>query len=188
MIDATPDSSPAGVLGTEDQLEYIVQLRSALPVREALIRQQQLDQNYEKMSVDQRTAFDTRGARILERNFDDVILVHVDYSGADLGPLFGNPPRAIIKTPSNLEVSLVADDGSKVSATRVDVNEPNATFDAIFPRLAGGVPAIKDRQKHFAIQFQSPGVSVSKLVAVASQQVKVEFDLSKMVIDGKLSY
>src|ERR1039458_4227096 len=90
------------------------------------------------MTGDQRTAFDTQAAKILERNFDDVILVHVDFSGAGLGPLFGNPPRAMVKMPGNLPVSLVATDGSKTWASRVDVNQVAATLDAIFPRSADG--------------------------------------------------
>jgi|CZKC01.1.fsa_nt_gi hypothetical protein len=57
----------------------------------------------------------------------------------------------------NLDASLVTDDGSQVKPIRVDMSEKMThTFDLIFPRMKDGVPLIKEGQKQFSVQFQSP--------------------------------
>jgi hypothetical protein len=174
--------------GVGYDLVYAVQLRSSLPVREALVRQQQLEQKYDKMNDADRKAFDTRAAQILNRNFDEAILVHVDYSRGGAGPNLAGELRSSAQKRENLHVSLVTEDGSKISASRVDVNQKEAAFDAIFPRTANGVPVITDGQKRFSIQFQSPQLLVVYDTNVAAQPVQVEFDLSKMIVSGKLNY
>ncbi len=166
------------MLGPEDQMMYIVQVRSSLPVRQALIRQQQLQLNYDKMSGDEQKSFDAKAAKILDRSYDDFILFHVDFSGTPGRGGIVMQRRALAQKPESLRTSLVAEDGFKLSPSRVDPNLQEATFDAIFPRVVNGVPVIQDGQKRFSIQFQSP----------SNEPVKVEFDLSKMLVNGKPNF
>jgi|CZKC01.1.fsa_nt_gi hypothetical protein len=174
---------PAG-----DQLAFAVQLRSALPIRQAIVRQLQFDQKYENMTDAQRTTFDAQATQILNRNYDDAILVHVDYSKGLGAPYL---PFAWFPTHSDtaiLDPSLVTDDGTRISSSRFD-SKTNYTFDLIFPRTKDGVPLIKDGQKHFSIQFHSPQITNnSQGITVPARNVGVEFDLGKMTIDGKISY
>lgn len=171
-----------------DQLYFSIQLRSSAPVREAMVRQLQLDQKYDKMGGEQRNAFDAKAAPILGRSYDDLILVHVDYSHSD-----GNASlRAAVHnwiSHGDLDASLVTEDGSPVTPIRVDISPiPNYAFDMIFPRAKAGAALVKDGQKQFSVQFQSPTISYFEGLQIAPRRVKVDFDLSKMGFDGKLSY
>jgi hypothetical protein len=89
----------------------------------------------------------------------------------------------------NLDASLVTDDGSQVKPIRVDMSEKMThTFDLIFPRMKDGVPLIKEGQKQFSVQFQSPQILYFVGINIASRRVRVDFDLSKMLVGGKLNY
>jgi hypothetical protein len=43
-------------------------------------------------------------------------------------------------------------------------------------------------RRNFAIQFQSPPIGGGGEKVIPGRRVRVEFDLSRMVVDGKLSY
>jgi|CZKC01.1.fsa_nt_gi hypothetical protein len=175
---------------SSNDLVYTVQIRSALAIREAIVREQQLSQKYDKMNGDQRKAFDSWAGQILNQGSQDPIIVRVDLSkGADLD--------AFVQPGEILHASLVTDDGAQISATSVHLDQSTKTFDASFPRVIDGVPAIKDGQKYFSIQFQSPQVLVvdgrnipvqPEEVKTPAQSVQVKFDLSKMLVNGKASY
>lgn len=180
-------SADSGV-GLGDRLTYTIQLRSSLTVREAIVRQLQFDQKYDKMADDQRKAFDDQAAKIINRNYDDTILVHFDFSNiSDLG-LLGAQRHALIENRNRLSVLLLAEDGSQLEASRVDVKPTDLAFDAIFPRIVNGASVIKAGQKEFSIRFQNPQVMISKDEDIPAQFVQVKFDLTKMVIGGKPSY
>jgi hypothetical protein len=99
-------------------LVYSVQLRSSLPLRQAIVRQQQIDQKYDKMSAGQRAEFDTRAEQILNRKYDDTILIHVDFSKGGAAGNLGADLRRFAQMRENLHVTLVSDDGTTTSATR----------------------------------------------------------------------
>jgi hypothetical protein len=176
--------------GNEDGIVYIVQLRSALPVREAIVRRLQFDQKYDKMTEVQRNAFDVQAAKVLDRSYDDAILVHVDFSKSNASPnLRGNFKQL---SATNLDASLVTDDGNQVKSIRFDMNDKAFyEFDLLFPKLRDGTPVIKDGQKRFSVQFQSPRVDLGLDVNTfdsRSQRVRVDFDLAKMAVGNKLTY
>ena len=175
-----------GPLG--DQLAYAVQLRSSLPAREAMVRKLQLDQKYDKMTGVQRAEFDAKAAQILGRSFDDIILVHVDFSKGLAAPYLQTVLNTFHSGPDTMSASLVTDDGTRITPARVDI-EANYAFDLILPRTQDGLLLIKDGQKHFSVQFQSPQVTnPNQSITVPPRLIGVEFDLTKMIVDGKLSY
>ena len=65
------------------QVTYYAQLRSALPVREAVIRQMQIDRNYEKLGLAERQQFDDAADLVLNQTYADSVLVHVTYDSND---------------------------------------------------------------------------------------------------------
>ena len=171
-----------------DQLFFSVQLRSALPIREAMVRQFQLDQKYDKMNDAARKAFDAKAEPILNRSYDDRILVHVDFSQSNGSDLLQGALRGEIAA-GDFAPALVTDDGAQVAPIRVDMSEKNThVFDLIFPRVKDAAPLIKDGQKQFSVQFQSPAVNYFEGFHISSRRVRVDFDLSKMILNGKLSY
>lgn len=173
---------------TTDQLNFSVQLRSALPVREAMVRQLQLDQKYDKMNDASRNMFDAKAAPILSRSYDDIILVHVDFSRSDGNKFLESAVRREIAA-GDLAPAIVTEDGNSVAPIRVDMSEKALyTLDLIFPRTKDGAPLIKEGQKQFSIQFQSPPVDYFEGIRISSRRVRVDFDLSRMILNGKLSY
>ena len=170
---------------------YSVQIRSALPVREAIVRQQQIDLKYDKMTDEQRKAFDSQAAQILSRKYDDVILVHVDYSKGKAATILAGDLHAYVqKGIEDLDAVLTTDDGAPTKVSHFDINPKSPySFDLVFPRVVNGVPVIHDAQKHLAIQFMSPElIGAYGGTNIPRERVRVEFDLSKMLVDGKPSY
>jgi hypothetical protein len=170
------------------EIAYVIQLRSSLSVREAIVRQLQFEQKYDKLSADQRSSFDTQAGQILNRSYEDTILVEVDCAGENASRLGADLHAYVQKSGGNLDASLIVDDGTPVPPTRVDWNPKLAGFILRFPRITNGVPTIKDGQKHFAVQFQSPSIGGMGEKVIPGRRVHSEFDLAKMLVDGKPSY
>jgi hypothetical protein len=179
---------PGQGFGREALLAYVIQIRSSLPVREAIVRKQQFANKYEKMAEDQRANFDAQASKILNRSYSDAILVHVDFSRIGIGPVLSAQRTAIELNKDNLGAFLLTDDGSQIKATRVDVDSNVGTFDAIFRRLVGGALAIKDDHKHFSFRFESPVIHVYNYQDIPAERVSVHFDLSKMHVNGKPNF
>jgi len=179
---------PLGGGPDREALVYSVQLRSALPIREAIVRKLQFDQKYDKMTEVQKKSFDTQAEQILTRTYDNMILVHVDFSkGSAANELNGHFGDFMKKGIEQLNASLICDDGSQLNSSRFEM-KALGSFDLIFPRVSNGAPAIQEGQKHFSVQFQSPLIQFGSNTTVPSKRVRVDFDLEKMSFGGKLSY
>ncbi|MGH9805348.1 MAG: hypothetical protein ACRD4D_09275, partial [Candidatus Acidiferrales bacterium] len=61
------------------RLIYRFQVRSALPVRQALVRRAQLQQDYERMPAEQRQIFDQQSERFLSEDFSDRVVVFATF-------------------------------------------------------------------------------------------------------------
>jgi hypothetical protein len=171
-------------------LAYTVQVRSALPIREALVRQQQLLQHYDKMTGEQRISFDTWTGQMLDQDSKNTILVNVYMSR-------GNDNRAIVPNGEDLNASLVSDDGKQIRATKTEMNQLEKGFEATFPRSIDGAAVIQHGQKYFSVRFLDPETPIFDNVGIPTnrwpikippQSVQVKFDLSKMLFNGELNY
>lgn len=173
-----------------DALVYSLQLRSALPIRQAIVRKLQLDQKYDKMTEDQNKSFDSQAAQILNRRYDDVVLVHVDFSKSTVAPrLRGDLGAYVHSGIEKLEAVMVTDDGTQLKVNRFDMSPRGLNeFDLIFPRLLNGTPAIKAGQKRLSVQFQSPQLLQVFGTDIPTRRVTVDFNIEKMSFGGKLSY
>ncbi len=175
---------------------FVVQVRSALPIREALVRKQQLDQKYDTMDEDKRKVFDGQAEEILSRKYDHMILINVDYSRADvddatllnIGIMFGS----VHNGATGLNLRLITETGDRVEALRVDSRYArNYQYDLIFPRVKDGATVIKEGAKFFDIQFQSPSPAAPSSFGTPPSPnylVNVKFEISKMLVDGKPSF
>ena len=135
---------------------YAVQLRSALPIREAIVRLLEIAQQYDNKTTDQRKVFDDAAGKILTTSYDKTILVRLYFSKGALGLR----PDQI----KNLQPTLVTEDGQQITPTQVD-SDPMTPYavDLYFPRSTNGARAIKSTQKQFAFQFQTPHSSTPKV-------------------------
>jgi hypothetical protein len=173
-----------------DQFVFAVQLRSALPIRQAIVRQLQFSQKYDKMNDAQRSDFDKQADQILTRSYDNSILVHVDFYKGILGPVLLGDLRRYPNELQAMDVTLVTSDKTRIKASRVELSKTQASFDAVFPRTSDAGPILKEGEGHFWIQFVRPAVlSIDGSgKTFPGGPVEVEFDPTKMVVGGKLLY
>jgi hypothetical protein len=171
--------APVPVIAAEDS--YAVQLRSALPIREAIVRQLEIAQQYDSKTADQQRAFDEAAGKILTTSYDKTILVRLYF--------MKDAPGLRPDQVKNLQPMLVTEDGQQIVPTQVDADPitPYAV-DLYFPRLANGAPAIKSPQKQFTFQFQTPQYIDTKGVNVMPKRVTINFDLTKMMVEGQANY
>ncbi len=62
---------------TRTEGSYIAQLRSSLPIREAIVRQLEIAQQYDQKTAAQQKAFDDAAGTILHASYDKTILVRL---------------------------------------------------------------------------------------------------------------
>jgi hypothetical protein len=157
---------------------YTAQLRSSLPIREAIVRQLEIAQQYDQKTAAQQKAFDDAAGQILNTSYDKTILVRLTFSKDDPGP----------QKMKNLQPTIITEDGQQITPTQTDPMFPYVV-DFYFPRLtANGALAIKLTQKQFSFQFQIPQLQAAQESFIRPQRVTISFDLTKMLVDGKPNY
>ena len=77
--DAPTDRGYRGEMETDPFITYNLQFRSALPIRQAQVRSSQLSSHYDKMSAEQKAAFDASAAKFLAVTFPDRVIVSVTF-------------------------------------------------------------------------------------------------------------
>jgi len=177
---AAPGQSDTALNKDAGEVNYVVQIRSAAPIREALIRQQQIDRQYDKMSDADKKAFDAEMDK-LHKGHDEVIIVHVKYYGnrdqlnADLEKSWKSLPADTV--PEG--VILISSSGEKVTP-QTFVADPNGgdEFELTFPRsgFSAGL-------KSFKLQIPHPALG-----DFGAQKKMVEFKLDKMTFEGKPAF
>ena len=61
---------------------YQVQLRSALPIRQAVVRLQMITEKYDQMAPEKRQEFDEQTGKFLSADFNETVMVHVTYNAS----------------------------------------------------------------------------------------------------------
>jgi hypothetical protein len=160
---------------------YSAQLRSALPIREAIVRQLEIAQQYDQKTLAQQKAFDDAAGTILRANYDKTILVRLSFSKDAPAP---GPQKM-----KNLQPTIVTEDGQQITPTQTDA-DPMTPYavDFYFPRLVNGASAIKPAHKQLSFQFQPPSYVNANGVNVIPKSVTINFDLTKMLMDGKPNF
>jgi hypothetical protein len=196
-------------LGSESEVGvyYVVQLRSALPVREAVVRQVLIANQYDLKDPEQKDAMRKQTEGFLNRTYDDVIVVHVTY-GSNVQEYnralatFWQTHYAEGTVPQ--EAFLDGPRGQKITPIRLVSPKGGAQeFELIFPRVVEGKPVLEPGDKTLGVEFVSPAVgrqdSISlsqpaerpgtqEQITVGSSRVFMEFKVEKMTVNGQLIY
>ena len=172
---------------TEQLIFYVIQLRSALPVRQAFIRDMQMRNKYEKMSGDEKKNFDASTDAFLSRKYDDVIVVHVIY-----GTNIQNDEREMMRFwqtsyPEGtvpMEAYLSTSTGKRVPPIKyVSAKGGSLEFELIFPRTVNGEPLITPDVKTISVEFQHPNIGLA-----GGARVFQAFKTDKMMVKGELLF
>jgi hypothetical protein len=168
-LDAAHESAP--------RITYLVQLRSATPVRQAVARKLQLDANYDSMPNDRRADVDTKINAYLAQKFDDVIVAQVTYT-SNVGTYLSDLRRYWMgQTAEQLKGSMYLNaGGEKLEPTSFVVGE--GVFQVTFPRNAQMSPG-----SNLSLEFQNPAFGM-----IAAQKVLVQFSPKDMSFDGTLTF
>jgi hypothetical protein len=179
-VGAAPGQADTAQNKDTGEVNYVVQIRSAAPIHEALIRQAQIDKQYDKMSDADKKAFDAQMDALYKVN-DDTIVVHVRYYanrdslGSDLEKSWKSLPADTVPA----DMALISSNGSKVTPlTFVPDRDGKDEFDMTFPKKA-----FAEGLKSFKLQIPHPALG-----DFGAQKVMVEFKLDKMTFDGKPAF
>jgi hypothetical protein len=172
---------------TEQHIFYIIQLRSALPVRQAVIRDAQLRNKYDSLSAADKQNFDASAEAFLARKYGDVIVVHVYYGSnvtmtqRDMMRFWQtNYPEGTVPAEAFLSTST----GKRVAAIRyVAAKGGSLEFELIFPRIQNGEPIVTSDVKSIGVEFQHPNIGTE-----GEARVYHDFKTEKMMLKGVLSF
>jgi hypothetical protein len=189
-----PSAATPGIGGSESQgaggetnlqVQYFIQDRSSIPVREAYIRQLQIDGNYDKMDDAHKKAFDAQANDLLNRTFGDEILIHVEYASnvqnfmIQLATYWKNIPPE--KVPAN--VYLINQRGNRIPPTKfVSPKNGGYSFDLYFPRSKDGAPIVQESDKLFSIEFTTPPVGSQRGVHVSHDSGPGDMNMKPLVM------
>ncbi len=156
--DEVLNRSPWGRSYFHDNGDYstlsIRQLRSALPIRQALLRELQLQNHYDKMNPQERQAFDLQHSDDVKETGDDSILF---YTGEEVHPYI--PPSgelypAILPAVESHAIALRLPDGTLIMPSRMtilhyDTYKKDYLF--AFPRKTDGKPVVGPGDQNLTI-------------------------------------
>jgi hypothetical protein len=178
---------------------YTAQLFSALPIRQAIVRQRQIAENYESLSPEKRQEFDKRAGEYLAEAFPDWIVVRVVLGGRDpyTGKTYSNRcPYWQMRTTDMLKgtVFLTPSGKDRIPLEQFIAPQPAVCeFQFIFHRQYKGRPVLSKRDKSLLLEFTVPVTQSASSAGAPSamQDVErrlIEFKVSKMKFNGELVY
>jgi hypothetical protein len=167
-------------------IKYQVQFRSALPIRQALVRQNQIAAKYESLPPEQRQEFDKKAEAFLSGFPTDSVVVYVTYSANDrdndqeLARYWQSQTVELFKN----SVYLSSTKGDKVPLANYAAGQgAQRSFQFIFPREMNGKPILDPHDKSLKLEFVYPVVA-----GIGDGKGFMEFKAEKMVFQGNIAY
>jgi hypothetical protein len=187
------------------EMDYFIQDRSSLPVRQAIVRQAMIVQKYDQMDADHKKAFDDQSGTFLSKTYDDVIFLHVEYKSnvqsfeRQMATYWQGIPDGTIP----VDLYMITAKNERVDPVKFASPHNGAYFfDIYFPRLKNGEPVVQESDKSFSMQFIHPAIGTQptlgtnsttasanpNLATFGRERVLAEFKLDKMKMGGKTSF
>jgi hypothetical protein len=146
--DVILDYSPWGLSWTTQ----VIQLRSARPIREALLRQAQLKKHYDTMSTAEKLEFDKMNPPDVSESGNDPVLLYIAHSATydDEGENAPYPPQ---------QAALELTDGTFVMPTKTEALQDDQDANRIvysFPRVVNGKPVLMPADQKLNFVFGKP--------------------------------
>ncbi|MGH9944428.1 MAG: hypothetical protein ACRD9R_18935 [Pyrinomonadaceae bacterium] len=168
------------------ELKYQAQFRSALPIRQAIVRLSQINAKYDDMTSEQKQAFDQNAEAFLAKTFPETLVLHVSYSSnvqVDDRELARHWQGQTTETLKNF-VFLILPGGEKIPLSGYAVAQgAGREFQFIFPRQYEGRPLVRAQDKALQLEFPHPKIRDQK-----ESRVLLSFKVEKMSMDGEPAY
>jgi hypothetical protein len=183
--------------GQQFYVKYQAQFASALPIRQAQVRQMQLLQNYDSLESEQKKQMDQSAEAFLAKQFPDAVIVFVTYgtnsqtANMNLARYWQAQTTDLLKN----KVFLRNAKGDRVDLVQFMAYQgAEQAFQFIFPRQTeDGEPLVKPDDKNLMLEFSYPPVAIPGTRRTIPDDGRegsafLEFKPQKMVLDGNLTY
>jgi hypothetical protein len=183
--------------GQQFSIQYQFQFRSALPVRQAMVRQMQLAQKYDTLGPEQKQQFDQSAKSFLSADFSDVVVVYVTYKSNSQSKTMEIHKHWQTQTMDLLKnnVFLRNSRGEQVALAKfIAPQGAERSFQFIFPREINGKPFIAFEDKSLQLQFSYPiivkpgGSESNPNDKLGDGNGFLEFKPKKMIFQGNIAY
>jgi hypothetical protein len=169
-----------------------VQFRSALPVRQALVRQMQIAQKYDSLAAEQKQQFDQSANSFLTSKFEDAVVVYVTYQtnsqakDRELARYWQSQTADLLKNTVFLRNSK----GEQVALAQFNAAQGGErSFQLLFPRQINGKPFMSPEDKSLMLEFSYPVLDIpGGFGKLGDGRGFMEFKPKKMVFEGNLIY
>ena len=168
-------------------IKYLVQFRSAQPMRQAIVRQMALTQKYDSLSSEQKQQFDKSAEAFLSADVSSMVVVYITYEtnnieyDRELARHWQSQTVDLLKN----YVYLSSDKGDKVQLAHYSVGQGGGrSFQFIFPREVNGNPIVDPvKDKSLRLEFNYPVIE-----GLGNGNAFMEFKLEKMIFAGNVAY
>lgn len=185
LIEQAGDRSSVDGREENPQITYVAQLWSALPVRQAHVRQALASPQVTKLSAEDKKRVADQMAEILRADYSDRLAVRVLY--------LSNVPtyqRELVRywrmRPDDRwkqDTFLITDRG-RIPPIEVRVSGgAGGEFLLLFPRTVDGQPVVRPQDKSFSIEFEARAAGV-----VRADRALLQYKTKDIVADGQLIY
>lgn len=174
---ASIDSRSAGVMASKG---YVVRLRSALPVRQGLLRLRQLREKYDSMNDKKKAEFDEKNKALIECPPCEENYVVAMLPAADSDKLPEQLYQASLERVKPY-VRLVNDRGQQRELVHFAPSKSGSEVTFFFPKFDDkGAPLVTPETKRLVLIVEPGALGGDATIN------RFEFDVSKMLVDGKL--
>ncbi len=168
------------------ELKYQAQFRSALPIRQAIVRLSQINAKYDDMTAEQKLASDKNAENFLAKKFPDTVILYVSYSSnvqIDERELARHWQGQTTEALKNF-VFLILPGGEKIPLSGYAVAQGGSReFQFVFPRTYEGRPLVRAKDKTLQLEFPHPKIRDQR-----ESRVLIAFKAEKMLMDGEPVY
>jgi hypothetical protein len=177
-------------------IQYTAQLQSALPVRKALVRKDQIQAKYDTLSAEQKMAFDQQSEALLSQTtYSDKIVVMLKRTTTHVG--LGVELDNFWQTYLHKNYVFLSNDrGVKTPLLSLQsAGGKSRILQLVFSRQVGGKDIINSQDINLILEFRTEKFGIhqddrSVYKAMASEAVTqtIRFNVKKMMINGELQY
>jgi hypothetical protein len=186
------------VVGRYGDVTTSVELRSALPVRQARLRDEQIKKRYDKMDAENKHEFDQQNASLSGDAGDKVEIVITNVS--DRPPRNANAESGVFAPAQAVQAVLSLVNGTHVQPIEIKILPPSSGIDVfsneteyVFPRVVNGKPLFSPNDSLIVISLGDPLIVDKKTGKVEDHDFRgsgmaLSFKISDLMYKGKLEY
>lgn len=163
------------------EVNYAICLRTARPIREAVVRDAALTAKYEQMNEAGKAKFDQKWSKFLDQHYPDTIIVHVKYSSTttDVDRQLATYWQSQTLETMKVDTYFNSPEGERLAPVAFWVGKGAAReFQMAFPR-----PIEAPKIKSFSIEFKHPDVTDQP-----ASRVIARFNVKDLDYKGEITF